>query len=258
MNIIRNVMFIIILASGAIKASQTTSSSDGTKPAPAKNSSQKTASKQPAQKTVPPKEKQPAQKQFAQKEKATNQSPAAQKKLKPSAASTAALLRQAATPGYIAPFEKMAKPALQKQEKSDIVKVQAQAPVLKKNPIFNNPKPAKVQTLGDVEIGNSSKKPIEILSITFSYNSTNSEDKNFTTSAHTQTHKITFPRGHIIPAQKKLAFTISMKNKETLQFAGIKSIETYSGIVLFDHPITDLSKPIVLSHTKKGKIKYTE
>ena len=250
MNIIQAFIFTTLAMSQFLQASQSDGNSDNVKPSPAKNISSKSST---------PKEKQPAQKQQAQKEKPTSQKQAqskeknptstpTQKKLKPSAASTAALLRQSATPGYIAPFEKMKKPTTEKTTQSN--------PILKKNPIFQTS--AKVQNLGDVEIGNSSKKPIEITSITFSYAYTNSEEKNTKTALHKQTHKITFPRGHIIPPQKKLAFTITMKNHETLQFAGIKSIETYSGNVVFDHAITDLSKPIVLNYTKRGKIQYAQ
>jgi len=245
MNSIYAFIFIAIAASGAIQASQ-----PDMKKADAKSSA--TTKPQPAAKApAKPNPKQPP----TQKEKSTPQ--AAPKKLKVSSAATAALLRQSASPGYIAPFAKKEKSALQKTSSSSVeVKVQAQNPVLKKNPIFTTPLPTTVQKLGDVEIGNSSKKSIEIISITFSHTTKSSDEKKPQTSTLVQTHKITFPRGHIIPSQKKLAFTISMKNKETLQFAGIKSIETASGIVVFDQPITDLKKPIILTSTKKGKIRY--
>ncbi len=246
MNIIRAFIFITIVASAALQASQ----SDVSKTSQAKNGASKQPTKQQAQKPAAQKEKAPAQKQPAPKEKtATPAAAPVPKKLKPSAASTAVLLKHSASPGYIAPFEKISKPSVHKPS--------SPTPVLKKNPIFQAP--AKVQILGDVEIGNKSKQPIVITSIMFSYTFMNTDaKKNSQSHTHTNTHKITFSRGYIIPAQKKLAFTITMKNHETLQFAGIKSIQTKSGNIIFDQPITDLSKPIVLNINKKGNIQLLE
>ena len=258
MNIIWAFIFTSIVTSHVLQASQSDAPSDKEKSSTTKNTpSKKSPPKetQPAQKEKQPKEKNDMQKQPSSKEKnpASTATPA-QKKLKASAASTAALLKHSKTPGYIAPFEKMEKPAEQKSAPSASVKVQAQNQILQKNSIFQAPLSAKVQNLGNVEIGNSSTKPIEISSIMFSYTFTTANEKD----AHikTRTHRITFPQAHIIPAQKKLAFTISMKNSETLQFAGIKNIQTRAGNLAFDPAITDLSKPIVLNLNKKGKIQY--
>lgn len=248
MNIIWAFIITTLILSQSLLASQSDANSAQSKTTSSKTTQAKqsdTKSKQPAQKQAAQKEK-PAQKQPAQKEKSQTSAPAApaQKKIKPSAASTAALLRQSATPGYIAPFENMKKPATPQPSSEN--------PILKKNPIFQAP--AKIQNLGNVEIGNSSKKPIAVSSLMFSYTFTNSDEKNAQT--HTKTHKISFPQAYIIPPQKKLAFTITMKDTKPLQFAGIKIIQTNSGNVVFDTPITDLSNPIVLNLTKKGKIQY--
>lgn len=248
MNIIWAFIFTTIVTSQVLQASQSDAPSDKEKSSTTKNTTPKqtsTKGKQPAQKAAAPKEKTPAQKQPAPKEKTpTSAAAPAQKKLKPSAASTAALLKHSATPGYVVPFEKIEKPSASNPTPNH--------PILKKNLIF--PTPAKVQNLGNVEIGNSSMNPITISSITFSYTSTSSGEKDAKPIIHTRTHKITFPRAQTIPAQKKLAFTITMKNHEPLQFAGIKSIQTHSQHLAFDPAITDLSKPIVLKYSPKGKI----
>ena len=246
MNIIWAFIFTTIAVSQIAYASQSDAPSDKEKSSTAKNASAKQTpakGKQPAQKTPAQKEKTDTKKQPAQKEKTTTPAAApTPKKLKPSAASTAALLKHSKSPGFVAPFADMKKPATPQSN--------PEAPLLKKNPIFQAP--AKVQNLGDIEIGNSSETVIGVSSIIFSYTSANPDEKN----AQTHTHKITFPHAHTIPPQKKLAFTITMKDTKPLQFAGIKSIQTSSGNIVFDDAITDISKPIVLNLNKKGKIQY--
>ena len=251
MNIIRAFIFMTILASAALQASQSDETSDKTKASSEKKSPSKTTlpkEKAATKKNPAPKEKTTPQKQSTKEKPAEKTVEKPQKKLKPSAASTAILLKQSATPGYIAPFENTPKPS---EEKTAEI-----SPVVKKNAILTTS--AKIQNLGDVEIGNSSNKAIQITGITFSYTSSNFKEKNQTALKHTRTHKITFPQGHIIPPQKKLVFTITMKNHENLELSSIKSIQTHYGHILFDTPITDISKPIVLSLDTKGKIQYAK
>ncbi len=128
------------------------------------------------------------------------------------------------------------------------IRLDASALIFKKKPIFQMP--IKVQNLGDVYIGNNSKKPIVINSVTFLYKFQNVDEEESTQKTHT----ITFPQAHMIPPQKAFVFTIMMKNNRALQFVGITRLQTDLQSIVFEPIFTDLSLPIMLNYTKKGNV----